>query len=125
MVDSIVLLCKTKGNEVIVPIGYGEFDLKYAIDEMEIRCPICSQVIKPKTWGFMRCAYNFVGSIIANGKVVPFKSETYEALDDYFNYYKPSEKLGEWVELKIYTLPNKNIEALSGKSFKDLEFFEF
>ena len=41
--------CKTKGNEVIVPIGYGEFDLKYAIDEIEIRCPICSQVIKPKT----------------------------------------------------------------------------
>ena len=117
--------CKTKGKEVIVPIGYGEFDLKNAIDEMDIRCPICSQVIKPKTCGFMSCAYNFVVTILENGKVEPFKSETYEAQSDYLIYYKPSEKLGEWVELKIYTLPNKNNETLSGENFKDIEYFDF
>lgn len=116
--------CKTKGKEVISPIGYGEFDLKNAIDEMDIRCPICSQVIKPKTCGFMSCAYNFVGTILENGKVEPFKSETYEALNDYLIYYKPSEKLGEWVELKIYILPNKNNETLSGKNFKDIDYFD-
>jgi len=116
--------CKTKGKEVIVPCGFGEFDLGLAIDEMDIRCPICSQVIKPKTCGFISCAYNFVGSILENGKEEPFKSETYEAPSHYFTYYKPSESLGNWLNLKIYTLPNKSTETSSTTSFKDLDYFD-
>ena len=116
--------CKTKGKEVIVPCGFGEFDLGHAIEEMDIRCPICSQVVKPKTCGFISCAYNFIGSILENGKEEPFKSKTYEAPSDYFTYYKPSENLGKWLNLKIYTLSNKSSETLSTASFKDLEYFD-
>ena len=116
--------CKTKGKEVVVPCGFGEFDLGLAIEEMDIRCPICSQVIKPKTCGFISCAYNFIGSILENGKEEPFKSETYEAPSDYFTYYKPSENLGNWLKLKIYTLSNKSPETSSTASFRDLEYFD-
>ena len=118
-------LCETKGEEVIVPIGYGEFDLENAIEEMEIKCPICSQVIKPKTCGFTNCSYNFIGSILDNRKEEPFKSETYEAPNDCFIYYKPSEKLGKWSELKIYSLPNKKVETSSKEMSKDLEYYIF
>ena len=117
--------CETKGEEVIVPIGYGEFDLGNAIEEMDITCPICSQVVKPKTCGFTNCSYNFIGSILDNRKEEPFKSEAYEAPNDYFIYYKPSENLGRWIELKIYTLPKKKVETSSTDISKDLEYYIF
>ena len=117
--------CETKGNEVIVQIGFGEYDLGEKILEMEIRCPICEQVVKPKTCGFTGCAYNFIGEIFEGKTLESFKTETKQASNKYFSYYKPSEKLGRWTNLKIYTVPIEDPETLTTKAYEDINYFEF
>ena len=116
--------CETEGNEVIVPIGFGEYDLGENISEMEIRCPICTQVVKPKTCGFYGCAYNFLGEILEGKNTESFKTETLEASEKYFYYYKPSEKLGKWLSLKIYTIPLIEQENLNSTR-SDIKYFDF
>ena len=117
--------CETKGNEVIVQIGFGEYDLGENISEMEIRCPICEQVVKPKTCGFTGCAYNFIGEILEGKNFESFKTGTLEASDKYFSYYKPSEKLGKWSNLKIYTLPTADQDTLTTKEYENINYFDF
>ena len=116
--------CETKGNEVIVQIGFGEYNLGENISEMEIRCPICTQVVKPKTCGFYGCAYNFLGEILEGKNTESFKTETLEASEKYFYYYKPSEKLGKWLSLKIYTIPLIEQENLNSTR-SDIKYFDF
>lgn len=117
--------CETKGNEVIVQIGFGEYDLGEKISEMEIRCPICDQVVKPKTCGFTECAYNFIGEILEGKRFKSFKTGTLEASSEFFYYYKPSEKLGKWSNLKIYTVPLLDQDTLSTQNYENINYFDF
>ena len=117
--------CESEGNEVIVPIGFGEYDLGENISEMEIKCPICKQVVKPKTCGFTGCAYNFLGEIVEGKNIETFKTDTLEASEKYFSYYKPSEKLGKWISLKIYSVPLEDQETLKSTRNENIIYFDF
>ena len=81
---------------------------------LNIKCPICSKIIKPKTCGFWECEYQFVGNKIVEGEVKLFDSKTRETNGGDFEYFDAFEN-GEtqWVELTIYVLPKQEMKYQS------------
>ena len=78
---------------------------------LNIKCPICSKIIKPKTCGFWKCEYQFVGKKIEEGEVKFFDSKTRETNGEDFEYFDAFEN-GEtqWAELTIYVLPKQEMK---------------
>ena len=78
---------------------------------VNIICPICEKIIKPKTCGFYKCEYQFKGKKIEEGEVKYYDSKTKETNEGNFEYYDPLEN-GEvqWLELIIYVLPKQEIK---------------
>ena len=103
--------CKAYKKEVVYPTELKE-SLIFVLNEeiINIKCPICSKIIKPKTCGFWKCEYQFIGKKIEEGDLIEFDSKTKETNGDDFEYYNPFEN-GEtqWVELTIYVLPKQSI----------------
>ena len=104
--------CKAFKKEVVYPTELKEkliFNLNEGL--LNIKCPICHKIIKPKTCGFWNCEYQFVGKKIQEGDLVEFDSKTKETKDDDFEYYDAFEN-GEtqWMELIIYVLPKQEIK---------------
>ena len=103
--------CKAYKKEVVYPTELKE-SLIFVLNEeiINIKCPICSKIIKPKTCGFWKCEYQFIGKKIEEGDLIEFDSKTKETNSDDFEYYNPFEN-GEtqWVELTIYVLPKQSI----------------
>jgi hypothetical protein len=54
--------CKAFKKEVVYPTELKE-KLIFNLNEelLNIKCPICHKIIKPKTCGFWNCEYQFVG----------------------------------------------------------------
>ena len=76
-----------------------------------IRCPICSKIFDPKTCGFYKCEYQFIGTKKENFEEVEYNSEPKEAKGNNLEYYKPNEKKQAiWFKLKIYVLPIQKIK---------------
>ena len=103
--------CKVYKKEVVYPTDLKESLIFVLNNEIiNIKCPICSKIIKPKTCGFWNCEYQFIGKKIEEGELIEFDSKTKETNNDDFEYYNPFEN-GEtqWVELTIYVLPKQKI----------------
>ena len=64
--------CKAFNEEVIHMVG---IDLKFNLNENieNIKCPICEEIIMPKTCGFWNCEYQFIGDKIEKGKKETYK----------------------------------------------------
>lgn len=64
------------------------FNLNQNIEN--IKCPICDFIIIPKTCGFYKCEYQFVGdNKIENWKKIHFDSAPKETEGDTFDYFDP------------------------------------
>jgi hypothetical protein len=104
--------CKAYKKEVVYPTELKE-SLIFVLNKeiINIKCPLCSKIIKPKTCGLWKCEYQFIGKKIEEGDLIEFDSKTKETNSDDFEYYNPFEN-GEtqWVELTIYVLPKQNIK---------------
>ena len=104
--------CKAFKKEVVYRTQLFE-KLIFNLNEelLNIKCPECHKIIKPKTCGFWNCEYQFVGKKIQEGDLVEFDSKTKETKDDDFEYYD-AFKNGEtqWMELIIYVLPKQEIK---------------
>ena len=62
--------CIAKGKEVIYKTELKEEGLNFCLNNeiVNIKCPICNKIIKPKTCGFWKCEYQFVGTKIEDGE---------------------------------------------------------
>ena len=104
--------CLAFKKEVIYPTKLND-KLVFNLNEnlLNIKCPICKKIIKPKTCGFWECEYQFVGKKIQEGELVEFDSKTKETKDSDFEYYDAFEN-GEtqWIELTIYVLPKQKMK---------------
>ena len=104
--------CKAFKKEIVYPTKLEE-KLIFNLNEqlLNIKCPICDKIIKPKTCGFWKCEYQFVGKKIQEGDLVEFDSKTMETKGNDFEYYD-AFKNGEtqWMELIIYVLPKQEIK---------------
>ena len=97
--------CKAWKKEVVYPTDLKDNGLIFVLDEemLHIKCPICSKIIKPKTCGFWKCEYQFVGKKIEEGELKDYDSKTKETNENDFEYFDHFEN-GEtqWIGLTIY-----------------------
>ena len=62
--------CEANDKEVIVPINKRTLDL--VNEKYDLKCPICSNIIIPKTVGFRNCEYKISGKKYENYKIENF-----------------------------------------------------
>ena len=97
--------CIAFDKEVIVPIKKKVFDL--IEEKYDLKCPVCNNIIIPKTVGFRLCEYKVYGKKYENDKI-----EKFSFID----------KAAEKGEIKYYN-PNKNGEVLMIElKFEDLNY---
>lgn len=105
--------CEAFNNEVVYMTNLPNDGLNFNLNEKvaDIRCPICSKIIKPKTCGFYDCEYQFVGEKIDEGEIKKYDSKTRETFGNNFEYFD-ALKNGEivWIKLNIYVLPKQKIK---------------
>jgi hypothetical protein len=105
--------CEAFKKEVIYTTNLTEKGLNFNLNEevVNIKCPICKIIIRPKTCGFWQCEYQFQGKKIEDGEVKSFDTKPKETCEDKFEYYDPFEN-GEvqLLELNIYVLPKQEIK---------------
>ena len=107
--------CEVFKKEVVYPTFFKEKLIFVLNDELpHIRCPICFKIFDPKTCGFWKCEYQFVGKRIKEGELMYFDSKTKETNEDDFEYFDIFEN-GEarWFELTIYVLPKQDMKYQS------------
>lgn len=90
-----------------------ENGLNFNLNEeiLNIKCPICKKIIRPKTCGFWQCEYQFQGRKIEDGELKSFDTKPKETCEDKFEYFDPFGN-GEvqWIDLNIYVLPKQKIK---------------
>lgn len=113
--------CQACGKEVICKIGFtnskqysegGYFDLNEAEEKDLIKCPACRGIIDPKSYGFYKCEYQFVGKKIEQGKVFDYDSKIQQTNGDDFEYFNPdkSGKVVRWKQLLVYVFPKAKFD---------------
>ena len=71
----------------------------------KIRCPLCHKIFDPKTCGFYKCEYQFIGIKKEDGDEVRYDSKTRETKENELEYYESNGKKETiWFKLKIYLL---------------------
>ena len=104
--------CEYYQKEVIYPKEMNEKLVFNLTEEMpNIKCPICEQIIQPKTLGFWKCEYQLVGKKNKGGNKSEYDSNTKETKEDDFEYFDIFE-YGEtqWDELIIYVIPKQKMK---------------
>ena len=81
--------CIAKDKEVIVPIKKKNFDL--INEKYNLICPICSNIIIPKTVGFRDCEYKIQGKKYQNNKIEDFCFTGRADNPGEIKYYNPSD----------------------------------
>ena len=82
--------CKAYNKEVIWPLkGKKCFDLIKEKDDLE--CPICGNLISPKTLGFYSCEYLIIGKKCENDTIIPFELRDIASNKDSVRYFNPDE----------------------------------
>ena len=105
--------CEAFKKEVIYTTNMTENGLIFNLNEeiLNIICPICKKIIRPKTCGFWQCEYQFQGRKIEDGELKSFDTKPKETCEDKFEYFDPFGN-GEvrWIDLNIYVLPKQKIK---------------
>jgi len=105
--------CEAFKKEVIYTTNMTENGLNFNLNEeiLNIKCPICKKIIRPKTCGFWQCEYQFQGRKIEDGELKSFDTKPKETCEDKFEYFDPFGN-GEvqWIDLNIYVLPKQKIK---------------
>ena len=109
--------CEENQKEVIYRRQLNEEGLDFILNNelINIICPKCNNIISPKTFGFWKCEYQFVGKKYENGKIIEYESKIYETKSNVFDYHIPSSKNGisNWKELHIYVIKRQKIKYKS------------
>ena len=104
--------CEAFKKEVVYPLKLNKI-LKFSLKDeiLSIKYPICNKIIKPKTCGFWKCEYQFVGTTLKEGNVNNYESKPKETKNNDFEYFDPFENGEvEWVDLVIFVLPKQTIK---------------
>lgn len=85
--------CEAYKKEVIFNVLKDEIDLikenNDEEDEDDITCPLCNNLIKPKTVGFYMCSYRATGKKVENDKIINIEPNIGEHRDeDTVHYYE-------------------------------------
>jgi len=106
--------CDANGKQVICPMNEEVFDL--ILDTDKVKCPICSEYVKPMTCGFYYCKYSWAGIKIDNGKPVKFLTQEWNVIGDNYRYFDPIKSGSvQWIQLKIFTKKEIDVDAKEGR----------
>lgn len=95
--------CKAYDKEVIVPINKKTFDL--INEKYDLKCPLCSNIIIPKTVGFRNCEYKISGKKYQNDNVEKFSFIDRADNSGEIKYYNPNDNgKALMIELKFEIL---------------------
>ena len=102
--------CRAFDKEVVHKVGIDKkFNLQNNV--LNIKCPICKGIIVPKTCGFWKCEYQFVGDKIEEGKLKHIDTKSKETKGDSFEYFDPYDNDSSlWTNLDIYVIEKQNIK---------------
>ena len=104
--------CKVFKKEVVYCTDLKDkllFDLNEKV--LDIKCPICSKIMKLKSCGFWDCEYQIIGKRIIEGDLKEYETKTKEANNDNLDYFDDLEnKDNQWIELNIFVLPKQKIK---------------
>ena len=102
--------CRAFDKEVVHIVGIDrKFNLQNNV--LNITCPICKGIIIPKTCGFWKCEYQFVGDKIEEGKLKHIDTKSKETKGDNFEYFDPYDNGSSlWTNLDIYVIEKQNIK---------------
>ncbi|CAF4047554.1 unnamed protein product [Rotaria sp. Silwood1] len=103
--------CKAFGKQVVMTIGYKEFDVVSDSDETTTACPICKRYVDPIICGFNNCWWRFQGKKKgeqASGQAPERCSCDWQRTDDEYHYFNQQKNgLVRWLTLKIEAKKNK------------------
>ena len=95
--------CKAYDKEVIVPINKKTFDL--INEKYDLKCPLCSNIIIPKTVGFRNCEYKISGKKYQNNNIEKFSFTDRADNSGEIKYYNPNDNgTALMIELKFEIL---------------------
>ena len=99
-----------------VPVDGYVFNMNQ--EQQNIRCPICYKIIEPKTCGFWKCEYQFIGKKKVDGEIEKYESKPKETQGENFEYFDAIDN-GEtiWYELSIRVSPRQETRDTSFSSY--------
>ena len=100
-----------------VPVDGYVFNMNQ--EQQNIRCPICYKIIEPKTCGFWKCEYQFIGKKKVDGEIEKYESKPKETKGENFEYFDAFDN-GEtiWYELSIHVSPRQETRDTSFSNYK-------
>ena len=103
--------CQAFNEEVVYKVGITHKKFNLQENVTNIKCPMCSKIIVPKTCGFWKCEYQFEGDKIEDGDLKHVDTKCKETKDDNFEYFNPYENNSAlWTNLNIYVIEIQDIK---------------
>ncbi|CAF1406457.1 unnamed protein product [Rotaria sordida] len=104
--------CKARGQVVIIPMGYKEFDVVRDANSSTTVCPICKTYVEPENCGFNNCWWRFDGVKQEGPGISPKQySSNWEQADDAFHYFdKEMSGMATWRKLEFKVVKNKPVQ---------------
>lgn len=103
--------CDAHQQRVVVPIGYGMFDLLLDSNETTVVCPLCKLYVEPSICSFNNCWWRYQGikQNTKNGNSPPKKcSNEWTLADDAYHYFnEESDNLVVWKQLIFEVMKEK------------------
>ena len=103
--------CQAFDEEVAHRVGITHKKFNIQENIQNIKCPMCNELISPKTCGFWKCEYQFEGTKIENGELKHIDTKCKETKGNNFEYFNPYENGSAlWTNLNIYVLERQKIK---------------
>jgi hypothetical protein len=85
---------------VVMPMGYGEFDMVY--DGAKCKCPVCGESVAPRTCAINNCKWKYTGTKAKQAEK-PEDSEWKEVGNTYAKFSDAEQDQTDWIRLIIQT----------------------
>ena len=103
--------CEAFDEEVVYKVGITNKKFNLQENVLNMKCPMCDKIIIPKTCGFYKCEYQFVGDKIENGDLKHVDTKCKETVGNNFEYFNPYESGNSiWTNLNIYVIKKQEIK---------------
>ncbi|CAF1435073.1 unnamed protein product [Adineta steineri] len=103
--------CEAYKHRVVIPIGYGVFDIHGGVDETTSKCPVCKRYVEPITCSLNNCWWKFKATKFVQGRDPKQCSGDWQYADDaYHQFDERISGMAEWKKLIFDIVKHKPIE---------------
>ncbi|CAF1392740.1 unnamed protein product [Adineta steineri] len=103
--------CNAFKHRVVMPIGYGEFDIVVDTSETTAKCPLCKKYVEPITCGFNNCWWIYTAIKDVQGEPPKRILGDWQHANDAYHYFDDSiSGIVTWRRLHFNVVKRKPIE---------------